>query len=139
MDSAGRRWRSTARAMKASSDANDFGTGSSARVRAGRAVSNSTDSQRAGMNETHQRAAGRRALYRRATGLARGETSAAFHTLNPEAPRPNPNWSDTMPVSSPRVCRARLFVLVGLLALGTSPALWGKGIGWRTDGTGNYP
>ncbi len=44
-----------------------------------------------------------------------------------------------MPVSSPRASCTRLFLVVVLLSLGASPALWGNGIGWRTDGSGSYP
>ena len=44
-----------------------------------------------------------------------------------------------MLLSFPAASRMRLVLVLVLLSLGTLPALWGKGIGWRTDGSGAYP
>ena len=44
-----------------------------------------------------------------------------------------------MLLSFPAASRMRLVLVLVLLSLGTLPALWGKGIGWRTDGSGSYP
>src|SRR5437016_11303400 len=39
--------------------------------------------------------------------------------------------------SSP--CRTKRIMSIVLLSMGTLPALAAEGIGWRTDGSGNYP
>jgi outer membrane protein assembly factor BamB len=44
-----------------------------------------------------------------------------------------------MPHSFPGTSRARLVLVVALLAVGAFPALAAMTIGWRTDGTGRYP